>query len=355
MNEDDKDKLKSALVGTTSSRRRRILFTDIHQKIECEPYILDRFIGYALENNTTDPDEFLETLSAVQEYIDANIPLFLERNAEELLPKITSELIDFYQSNGEHGNSFLAERIQEMSDEGKMVFEFPLYYLPRGVKYYSPKYFNRKTKLEWSYYDYRDFAEIADAVILYHGTSSVFEGDIKRNGLCPPDITDEHLIYSEDYKAGFIERNGIQKYKEFVKSYEDSRKYSVYFSTARLDTLRGGPPQNGDVEGYMERAKMNWGGNEKLYICIVPTDRLVPDEDAKTVREWIESIFVMNSAKINGCLEPEYVFPVKNNLVPRLTSKSETLKYTQKKFNETNTILDTYLSENPIEKLVAAV
>ena len=344
-------KLGIALKKTTSRKKRRKLFTDIHQEIDCNPYLLDKFIDYALKNNLREPTEFLEKLANSSRNIKKEIPVFLKRNAEEFLLKINSEIINFYQNDKHYNNNGLAQRIQEMNNEGKIIFEYPLYDSATSF-WYVPKYFSKKIKEPKPvYYDYRDFAEIADAIILYHGTSNIFDENIK-NGLQPPVATKNELIVLEDYENYLRDDITPEELEKFRESYEATRKYSVYFSTARLSSIdQKGIFTNGDVDEYMMRAERKYGGEGKLYVCIVPTDRLLPDEDAGKTKDWIESIYKMNSAKIDGGLEKENVFCVKNNNIPHHTIDGGTLRKVQERLFENKTILKTYLSENPLSNL----
>lgn len=346
------EKLAFALKKTTSNKKRRKLFTDIHQNMDCEPYLLDVFIGHALKSDIRKPEEFLEKLSLVQRHVESDIPAFLKRTAEGLLPNINTEVGEFYQNDERYGNSGLAQRIQEMNDNGKILFEYPLYDSATSF-FYCPKYFPYQIReSEWTYYDYRDFAEMADAIILYHATTNVFDENIRKNGFQPPVDTRNELLWLKDCKKYLAEETDTEATEKFSKSYISTRKYSVYFSTARSSAIKQDILYtNGEVEEYMERAERIYGGKGRLYLCIVPTDRLLPDEDAGGAKDWVESIYKMNSVKIDGCLEKENVFPVKNNELPNHRFNSKTLHDVQKRFYETRTILRTYLSENPLDKI----
>ncbi len=338
--------IKIVLKPTTSRQKRRNNLTGIHKIVDCDPYLLDAFFDYALKSGAIDASEFLPKLSFLQKHIDAELPDVLRKKAKEALPKIDLELIDFYK-NSEYGDKKFAERLRDVSDAGTLFFEVPT--IDVIDDYTTTRHFNmeRSKKLNKTYKIYEYFLDSADVIIVYHATSTAKDAEIKKNGLQPPartgSIPDPELRREE-----IIKRCGIEKFECFKKSYEESRKFSVYFSTANNEMFT-----NGDASAYMERAVEKFGGDERLYRCIVPKDMLLPDEDAKGSNTWIESINELNSAKINGWLNPEDIFVVEEKSYPfRRDEKSPTALELEGLFRSNYQRLNLYLAENPIESIL---
>lgn len=225
-----------AILKPTTSRKKRGRYTKIlHESIECDPYILDALLGYALENRCIEPSEFLPTLTKVQMHIDTHINNFLAAKAKEAMPKINREIIEFYEKNAELGDKKFAECLKEISDSGLSFFEFPLH--DSYTDYKECKYFHIRNG--WTFNNDRGFdafVDDVDFVILYHATSTVFEDKITEDGLLPPEATGNNRPDLDEFKE-YLGDRGEAFFKEFKKQYNETRKKSVYFSTARLASV----------------------------------------------------------------------------------------------------------------------
>lgn len=288
-------------------------------------------------------------MSILQGHIDAELPDFLRKKAKAALPKIDLELLGFYK-NSEYGDKNFAERLLEIHDAGILFFEVPTRYIIDD--YTTTRHFSleRIEKLNKNYKKYEYLLDSADVIILYHATSTAKDAEIKKNGLQPPANTGTALTHPEKNREAYIRHLGEERFELFKKSYEESRQFSVYFSTANGEMFT-----NADASAYMELAVEKFGGDERLYRCIVPKDMLLPDEDAKGSNTWIESINELNSAKINGGLNPEEVFIVEEKSYPfRMDEKSPTALELEGLFRSNYQRLNLYLTENPIGNILSA-
>ncbi len=340
------DAIRIVLKPTTSRQKRNNYLTGIHRCTDYDPYVLDAYFDYALNSRRIDASDFLPKLNNFQNRLDAKIPEFLKEIAKEALPKIDLELINFYENN-KYGDKAFAECLSELYDSKMLFFEISTEWPIDD--YTTPKHFRMGMgkKINENHRKYEYFLDSADVIILYHATSTVFDSKIKTNGLQPP-VKTGIIPDPELRREEIIERLGIEKFEHFKKSYEESRKFSVYLSTGNGEMFT-----NGDVYNYMERTVEKFGGNGRIYRCVVPKKILLPDEDAKDAKDWIDSINLMNSAKINGGIDKEGIFVVEEKSYPfRRDEKSPTALEIEGLFRSNYHSINLYLAENPIEQIL---
>ena len=153
------------------------------------------------------------------------------------------------------------------------------------------------------------------------------------------------------YKQYMDKYIGKEKFERLKASVEKYRLNSVYFSIARGNIKEGMDIfTNGYVEGYMERAVKMWGGDERLYRCIVPTRHLLPDEDAKDAKDFVDSIYIMASAKINGRQAAD-IFRVKGDKVPMYINRCPSASRLKEFMDSEELLHKEYFRQNPIEHI----
>lgn len=223
---------------------------------------------------------------------------------------------------------------------------------PTGVFLKHTKHFTNKKISDYNRksYDFRPVLESADYIILYHGTSNVFDELIEKQGICPPSTTGNDII--SKYKQYLNSDMEKEKFERLRQSIENNRMDSVYFSIGRGNIKEGQTMfTNGDVKSYMERAVEMWGGDERLYRCIVETKYLLPDEDAGNVKDFLGSLCIMGSAKINGN-QTDHVFRVKDNKVPDFVNRCPSALRLQELMDNSEYLHKEYFRQNPIYNII---
>jgi len=332
---------------TTSNKKRRRFAKELYEKSDYPPVVLDECLDYALRNIISASD-FPGFLDNVKTSFTDGLPTFITELEISTLIKINQELIDFYKEE----DKALSDRIRQLNENRKMVFEF---HDKDSIGFFGEhtKHFRDKKKINYKKerYNFRRMLKSADYLIIYHGTSSVFDEVIEEQGICPPSMTGNENDIISKYKQYLDGHMDKEKFERLKESIEKNRLGSVYFSIARGNIREGMDIfTNGDVKAYMERAVKMWGGNERLYRCIVPTRKLLPDEDAKGAKDFVDSIYLMASAKIKGRQTTD-IFRVKGGKVPLYVNRCPSSSRFQELMDSEELLHKEYFRQNPIENI----
>lgn len=342
--------LERALKPTTSKKKRKMCLANAKKRLDVHSVVFDTCFEDSFGKR--DADGFLQMIYPVQENIETDIPRFLDKKEREALPKINAELIEFYDKHRD-GDKGVAELIRRLNNRCKFVFEFPMQDSASFLQETSWP-ITKDRPIGDINYDFRGLAQKADYMIMYHGTCTRFDAAVEQDGLQPPSSTGLDYNKMLEHIKGLIlnkfeEHEAEERFAEFKATFEKSRKDSVYISTARSANLKGDRflYTNGEVHGFMARAIELFGGDMRAYRCIAETSRLLPDEDVPAAKDWIESVYDMNSARVVGGIQPDHVFNVKDNCINEHAVKSETALAIQKIFNNEHEMFKAYIKENP--------
>ena len=280
MKQDMQHLIDIILRPTTSKKKRKRFAKEFYELSSYPPILLDVCFDLTLKEKM-DSSNSLKLFEKVHSYFIADLPRFTRELEMSTLKQVNHELIDFYNDSGAEGEQNLAKNIRKINDDGKLVFEF---HEKNSIGDFEKQtqYFTDKKRFDYGRekYDFRPILESADYIILYHGTSSVFDELIEKQGICPPSMTGNDII--SKYEQYLDKNMGAEKFERLMQSIENDRLDSVYLSLARGNIKEGQRMfTNGDVKGYMERAVEMWGGDERLYRCIVKTKHLLPDDNKR--------------------------------------------------------------------------
>ncbi|MEA3514202.1 MAG: hypothetical protein U9R34_01895 [Nanoarchaeota archaeon] len=349
MKQEMQNLLDIILRPTTSKKKRKRFAKEFYDLSDYPSILLDVCFDFVLKEKM-DSSNSLELFEKVHSYFIADLPGFTRELEMSILIQVNRELIDFYSDSGAEGEKDLAARIRKLNDDGKLVFEFHEKD-SIGVFEKHTQYFTDKKRFDYDRerYDFRSILESSDYLILYHGTSSVFDELIEKQGICPPSMTGYDII--SKYEQYLDKNMEGEKFERLRQSIENNRMDSVYFSIGRGNIKEGQTMfTNGDVKSYMERAVEMWGGDERLYRCIVKTKHLLPDEDAKEAKNFLESMYIMGSAKIKGN-QTSHIFRVKDDIVPVFVNRSPSASRLQELMNYPVCLHKEYFRQNPIKSI----
>ena len=352
MKQDMQNLLDIILRPTTSKKKRKRFAKEFYDLSNYPPLLLDVCFDFVLKEkmDSSNSQEFFEK---VHSYFIADLPRFTRELEMSTLIQVNHELIDFYGDSGAEGEKNLAEKIHKLNDDGKLVFEFHEKDSIGAFEKHT-QYFTDKKRFDYDSdrekYDFRSILESADYIILYHGTSSVFDRFIEKQGICPPSMTGHDIISKyEQYLEDHLNHGNFEKLRQSIKN---DRLDFVYFSIGRGNIKEGQSMfTNGDVKSYMGRAVEMWGGDERLYRCIVETKYLLPDDDAKEAKDFLESIYIMGSAKIQGN-QTSHIFRVKDDIVPVFVNRSPSASRLQELMDYPVCLHKEYFRQNPVKNII---
>ena len=351
MKQDMQQLIDLILRPTTSKKKRKRFAKEFYDLSNYPSILLDECLDYALNKKMSSPRS-LELFEKAHSYFLADLPRFIRELEMSTLIQVNHELIDFYNDSGAEGETNLAKRIRKLNEDGRLVFEFheknSIGVFEKQTQYFTDKKrFNHNRKN----YDFRPILESADYIILYHGTSNVFDELIEKQGICPPSMTG-HDVISKYEKQYLDNHEDYEKFERLRQSIENDRQDSVYFSLARGNIKQGqNILTNGDVKTHMEKAVKWWGGDERLYRCLVKTKHLLPDEDAKEAKDFLESIYTMGSAKIKGN-QTDHIFRVKDDEVPVFVNRSPSALRFQELMDNSECLHKEYFRQNPVKNII---
>jgi len=184
---------------------------------------------------------------------------YLEADPE----RITEFLADFYRNSPE------GDYINRLMMLGKSVVELPADF--------EPMHLSGKADVEGWEKKLTGF----DHVILYHGSSTVYQDDISNNGLEPRSITG----------------NG-----NFVGGLE-SQDDSVY-----LGQLNYFGNWFDSVKNHAYNVAKKKGGFPLIVRAIVPLNDCLSDEDVKRANNGLQSLVFGGTARIRGTISPDSLF-----------------------------------------------
>lgn len=194
-----------------------------------------------------------------------NSNIFLQASNREI-----SEFVSEY-----YGGSPERDLITELTEKGKTVIELPSDYEPllflSSVRNY--------TKTDHQKWEKR--LENFDFIVLYHGTSTVYQDEIVNQGLLPRELTGNGNF--EGKLVSIEDSIYLGQLNFFGSIFNNVKKHAV-----GVAELKGGLPL--------------------ILRVIVELSELLPDEDVEPAENGLQSIALGGSARIKGGLEHGSVF-----------------------------------------------